>query len=166
MKHFNNILDYNFTSSIEGELDKIANGNLVWHSVVDKVYKNIHPIVLQLRSDKTNIEKYELEPLNSSKQNPIDVIRIIKEKSKNEIRAKYLFSKDETYITGITGGMTEQKINNNIRYRLTLKPINQIASILVESLTLVFEDPNIAEKISSNKIISSCTVKNFSPSIN
>ncbi len=38
VKHFNDIVDYDFTSEIEEELDEIAEGKLKWVPVVDKVY--------------------------------------------------------------------------------------------------------------------------------
>ena len=49
-KNFTNIIDYNFTSSMEDKLDEIAKGNLIWYSLVDNIYKSFHPKVLSLKN--------------------------------------------------------------------------------------------------------------------
>jgi DNA topoisomerase-1 len=40
--HFKDILDFNFTASVEKEFDEIAEGNLVWTEMIDKFYKEFH----------------------------------------------------------------------------------------------------------------------------
>lgn len=45
MEYFPNILDYNFTANVEKEFDSIADGEMVWTSVIDNFYKLFHPIV-------------------------------------------------------------------------------------------------------------------------
>ncbi|PLX10257.1 MAG: type I DNA topoisomerase [Marinilabiliales bacterium] len=40
--NFNEILNYNFTASVEEEFDQIANGNLIWSKMIDKFYKPFH----------------------------------------------------------------------------------------------------------------------------
>ncbi len=52
-KHFPQIMDYNFTSQMEGKLDEIANGKHIWHEVVREYYNSFHPTVEQLL-DKSN----------------------------------------------------------------------------------------------------------------
>ena len=42
VEHFNNILDYNFTASVEKEFDEIADGNLNWYEMIGKFYKPFH----------------------------------------------------------------------------------------------------------------------------
>ncbi len=44
-EHFNEILNYNFTASVEEEFDEIANGKLVWSKMIDKFYKPFHKTV-------------------------------------------------------------------------------------------------------------------------
>ncbi len=41
-KHFQEIMDYNFTASVEKEFDEIADGNLDWVQMIDKFYSNFH----------------------------------------------------------------------------------------------------------------------------
>ena len=45
-EHFDNIMNYNFTASIEQEFDKIADGNLVWNQMLGKFYKPFHANVV------------------------------------------------------------------------------------------------------------------------
>ena len=49
--NFNNIMSYDFTSEIESDLDKIAEGNSDWTSIISKVYNTFHPKVVSLKSD-------------------------------------------------------------------------------------------------------------------
>ena len=41
-EHFKDIMDFNFTASVEKEFDEIAEGNLVWTQMIDKFYKSFH----------------------------------------------------------------------------------------------------------------------------
>jgi DNA topoisomerase-1 len=42
VEHFNDILDYNFTASVEKEFDEIAEGHLYWTKMIDKFYRSFH----------------------------------------------------------------------------------------------------------------------------
>lgn len=53
-EYFPNILDYNFTASVEKEFDEIAEGDKEWTSLMDDFYKKFHPSVegaLAVKSD-------------------------------------------------------------------------------------------------------------------
>ena len=41
-QYFEEIMDYNFTATVEAEFDQIAEGNLVWSKMIDKFYKPFH----------------------------------------------------------------------------------------------------------------------------
>lgn len=41
-KHFEQIMDYGFTASVEEEFDKIASGQLVWNKMIEKFYGPFH----------------------------------------------------------------------------------------------------------------------------
>ncbi len=45
IQHFDHILDYNFTASIEAELDKIAEGKKAWKKTLKEFYQEFHPVV-------------------------------------------------------------------------------------------------------------------------
>ncbi len=49
--YFREIMDYNFTARVEAEFDLIAEGELVWSSMIDKFYKPFHTKVEE--TDKT-----------------------------------------------------------------------------------------------------------------
>lgn len=44
-QYFGNIMDYNFTASVEEEFDRIADGDLEWTEMIDHFYKPFHIIV-------------------------------------------------------------------------------------------------------------------------
>lgn len=45
--YFSNILDYNFTASIEKEFDKIADGEMEWTQMISRFYPKFHEQVVQ-----------------------------------------------------------------------------------------------------------------------
>jgi DNA topoisomerase-1 len=57
--NFEQILDYNFTANVEEELDRIAEGSLEWHEVIDRFYKpfrqNIESVLR--KTEKTRGER-------------------------------------------------------------------------------------------------------------
>ncbi len=46
MNNFNEIMDYNFTATVEKDFDDIADGKKQWRSVIDKFYKPFHRNIL------------------------------------------------------------------------------------------------------------------------
>lgn len=61
MVHFPNILDYNFTASVEKEFDAVADGELEWTKAIDRFYKVFHPIVEETSAIKTEHKVGERE---------------------------------------------------------------------------------------------------------
>lgn len=57
--HFGMIMDYNFTASVEMDLDEIAEGNKVWFEVIDQFYKPFHVRIEEVlkNSEKTRGER-------------------------------------------------------------------------------------------------------------
>jgi DNA topoisomerase-1 len=53
MEYFPDVLDYNFTASVEKEFDAIAEGEMNWPDSIDRFYKVFHPIVEQTAAVKT-----------------------------------------------------------------------------------------------------------------
>ncbi len=60
IEHFENIIDYNFTATIEKDFDEIADGKKKWGSLIAKFYKDFDPQVSNI--DKTT-GKYHGERL-------------------------------------------------------------------------------------------------------
>ena len=42
VENFDEIMDYNFTASVEAEFDDIADGKMVWNEMIDKFYQPFH----------------------------------------------------------------------------------------------------------------------------
>ena len=52
-EHFSKIFNYNFTSNVEDELDKVAKGEIIWNDLVKKVYDVFNPNVIMLSNKET-----------------------------------------------------------------------------------------------------------------
>ena len=57
-KHFENIMDYGFTASVEEEFDKIARGQLVWNKMISKFYTPFHK---EVTDTSANAERQNAE---------------------------------------------------------------------------------------------------------
>jgi DNA topoisomerase I len=47
VEHFAEVLDYNFTASVEKEFDEVAQGKVVWNDMINKFYHPFHKQVVQ-----------------------------------------------------------------------------------------------------------------------
>jgi len=56
IENFPDVLDYNFTANIEKELDKVADGEMIWTETLHKFYDLFHPIVLKVSASKTELK--------------------------------------------------------------------------------------------------------------
>ena len=54
--NFPTVLDYNFTATVEKELDKVADGEMLWTDTLHKFYDLFHPIVLEVSASKTELK--------------------------------------------------------------------------------------------------------------
>lgn len=74
MEYFPDVLDYNFTASVEKEFDSVAEGELVWTKAIDKFYKIFHPIVEATAAVKTEHKVGERElGIDPKSGNPVFV---------------------------------------------------------------------------------------------
>ena len=74
MEYFPDVLDYNFTASVEKEFDSVAEGELVWTKAIDKFYKIFHPIVEATAAGKTEHKVGERElGIDPKSGNPVFV---------------------------------------------------------------------------------------------
>jgi len=65
VKYFQEILNYNFTASVEKEFDEIAEGKLVWYKMIDRFYKPFHKKVvetIEVSRRKTGERKLGVDP--------------------------------------------------------------------------------------------------------
>ena len=47
VEHFPQIMDYNFTASVEKEFDEVAEGESSWNGMIRRFYSDFHPLVLK-----------------------------------------------------------------------------------------------------------------------
>ena len=74
MEYFPDVLDYNFTASVEKEFASVAEGELVWTKAIDKFYKIFHPIVEATAAVKTEHKVGERElGIDPKSGNPVFV---------------------------------------------------------------------------------------------
>ena len=74
MEYFPDVLDYNFTASVEKEFDSVAEGELVWTKAIDKFYKIFQPIVEATAAVKTEHKVGERElGIDPKSGNPVFV---------------------------------------------------------------------------------------------
>ena len=52
MKHFTDIMDYNFTAKVEQDFDKIAEGDEQWTEMMKNFYRDFEPTVEQTMNDR------------------------------------------------------------------------------------------------------------------
>ncbi len=70
VNNFSNILDYNFTASVEKDFDSIANGNQDWTNILNDFYGAFHPNVLDVKENaarETGERLLGLHPENGRK---------------------------------------------------------------------------------------------------
>ena len=53
IEYFPDILDYNFTASVEKQFDEIAEGDKQWTAILKTFYKKFHPSVENTLAAKT-----------------------------------------------------------------------------------------------------------------
>jgi len=59
-EHFGNIVDFNFTASVEENFDEIADGKMIWYEMIDRFYKPFH---IQVDSTEKNTARSSGERL-------------------------------------------------------------------------------------------------------
>lgn len=57
VKHFPDIVNYDFTANVEKELDDVAEGTIKWTKVVDEIYR---PLSQQIETEEAKIEKVDM----------------------------------------------------------------------------------------------------------
>ena len=53
VNNFKNILNYNFTASVEQDFDRIANGDVQWTNILNEFYRPFHETVLDVKENAT-----------------------------------------------------------------------------------------------------------------
>ena len=72
--NFPSVLDYNFTANVEKDLDKVADGEMLWTDALHEFYDLFHPIVLKVSDSKTELKVGErLLGTDSATGKPVSV---------------------------------------------------------------------------------------------
>lgn len=58
-EHFNQLMDYAFTSKMEENLDEVANNKAIWNQVLANFYQNFEPKVRELSSKESKNNAYQ-----------------------------------------------------------------------------------------------------------
>ena len=138
VKNFPKVLDYQFTANVEEDFDKIADGDLVWNSVIKDFYGPFHQTVQETMSSK--------EYGNSSRELGIDP------SDGQPLVARY----------GQYGAYVQKGDGDRKQYA-SLAPGQLIESITLEEALKLFELPRTVGQYQGMDII--CTKGRFGPYI-
>jgi DNA topoisomerase-1 len=138
VKNFPTILDYKFTATVEEDFDRIADGELLWNSVIKDFYGPFHKTVQETMSSK--------EYGNSSREIGIDPT------DGQPLVARY----------GQYGAYVQKGDGDNKQYA-SLAPGQLIESITLEEALKLFELPRTVGQHNGTDIV--CTKGRFGPYI-
>ena len=138
VKNFPKVLDYKFTANVEEDFDRIADGELVWNSVIENFYGPFHQTVQETMSSK--------EYGNSSRELGVDP------SDGQPLVARY----------GQYGAYVQKGDGDNKQYA-SLAPGQLIESITLEEALKLFELPRTVGQHNGIDII--CTKGRFGPYI-
>ena len=138
VKNFPKVLDYKFTANVEEDFDRIADGELVWNSVIENFYGPFHQSVQETMNSK--------EYGNSSRELGVDP------SDGQPLVARY----------GQYGAYVQKGDGDNKQYA-SLAPGQLIESITLEEALKLFELPRTVGQHNGIDII--CTKGRFGPYI-
>jgi len=131
MQHFTNILDYNFTATVEKDFDEIADGKKAWRKVIDGFYRPFHK----------NIETTQKNSHRSSGERLIGV---------DPKSGKNVYAKIGRYGTLIQVGDT----NNEEKPKFaSMKKGQSIETITLEEALSLFSLPRTVGKYDGKEVI-------------
>ena len=66
VKYFPSIVDYDFTATVEGQFDLVAEGKETWHKMIGDFYKDFHPLIAEVadisRSEVSQAKELGIDP--------------------------------------------------------------------------------------------------------
>lgn len=77
VKNFPTIMDYKFTAGMEEKLDKIAEGKVGFVAVLDSFYKEFHPRVVKMKTEKSTVEDKYTRVLGTHPENGAKIVATI-----------------------------------------------------------------------------------------
>jgi DNA topoisomerase-1 len=128
MKHFEKVFDYNYTKTMENELDTIAKGKKIWYALCDECNKTLTEVKAHLKTEEAKME-YKIDEVYTYKiarYGPI-IIKHNEDKKKKEI----FKVKD-----GITLEMIQNGEYNKIEEIIVEKKNNNLGQLNGEDVVL------------------------------
>lgn len=65
-KYFPSIVDYDFTATVEGQFDRVAEGKETWNTMIANFYKDFHPLIAEVaevsRSEVSQAKELGVDP--------------------------------------------------------------------------------------------------------
>ena len=120
MNHFNMIINIEFTSLVEKDLDKVANGEIEWQNVVSKVYDSFKDILMIQKS--LTSKKRDKSGKNSNPDRVLGEYKDIPVVLKDGRYGPYVSYKDKNYTLQYI--LKDKNIEyDNIRLELVLDTI-------------------------------------------
>jgi DNA topoisomerase-1 len=78
IEHFTEIMDYQFTSTMEDQLDEVEEGERVWYKLLDEFYKKFHKIVEKLSKQQLKILDKDRKVLGKDEKSGKDIVATTK----------------------------------------------------------------------------------------
>ena len=131
MEHFTDIIDYNFTATVEKDFDDIAAGKKEWRKVIDKFYVPFHKNIRQTQQ-------------NSHRTTGSRLIGVDPKSGKN------LYAKIGRYGTLVQLGDTSNEEKPKFA---SMKKGQSIETITLEEALALFELPRVVGQFEGNDVI-------------
>jgi DNA topoisomerase-1 len=131
MEHFTDIIDYNFTATVEKDFDEIAAGKKEWRKVIDKFYVPFHKNIRQTQQ-------------NSHRTTGSRLIGVDPKTGKN------LYAKIGRYGTLVQLGDTSNEEKPKFA---SMKKGQSIETITLEEALALFELPRVVGEFEGNEVI-------------
>ncbi|HET8670772.1 MAG TPA: type I DNA topoisomerase [Candidatus Saccharimonadales bacterium] len=72
VKYFPSVIDYDFTASVEGDFDRIAEGGEAWNKMIARFYKAFHPLITEAASaSRSEVSQARVLGLDPKSKKPI-----------------------------------------------------------------------------------------------
>jgi DNA topoisomerase I len=72
VKYFPSVIDYDFTATVEGDFDRIAEGKETWEKMIARFYKDFHPLINEAAgADRLEVSQAKVLGVDPKSKKPI-----------------------------------------------------------------------------------------------